>query len=71
MIEAAARLRAETRPRVAVALKIDYTRQATRFGCTQVQTSAGLLWKSNVTKAFTRGRPRFDTGQQHRTRLLE
>lgn len=62
MIEAAARLREEIRPRVAISLKIDYTRQATRFGCRQVQTSSGLLWKSEVTKAHTRGRPRFDVG---------
>ena len=58
MIEAAARLSAETRPRVAIALKIDYTRQATRFGCGQVQTASGALWKSEVTGKYTRGRPR-------------
>ncbi|CAM9759100.1 unnamed protein product [Scytosiphon promiscuus] len=59
MIEAAARLREELRPRVAVSLKIDYTRQATRFGCKQVRTSSGLLWRSEATKAHTRGRPRY------------
>eukprot|EP00903_Cladosiphon_okamuranus_P016531 g15251.t1 len=59
MIEAAARLSVETRPRVAVALKIDYTRQATRFGCSQVQTASGALWKSEVTGTYTRGRPRY------------
>eukprot|EP00752_Nemacystus_decipiens_P001572 g1533.t1 len=59
MIEAAARLAAENRPRVAVALKIDYTRQATRFGCSQVQTASGALWKSTVTGTYTRGRPRY------------
>ena len=60
MIEAAAKLSAETRPRLAVALKIEYTRQATRFGCKEVvTTSSGKLWKSDVTGAYTRGRPRF------------
>lgn len=59
MIEAAARLREETRSRVTVAVKIEYTRQATRFGCTEVQTSSGdVLWKSSVTGKYTRGRPR-------------
>ncbi len=58
MIEAAARLAEETRPRAAVSLKIDYTRQATRFGCKRVQTSSGALWTSKVAGVFTRGRPR-------------
>lgn len=58
MMEAVARLGAETRPRVAIALKIDYTRQATRFGCSQTHTASGALWKSKVTGKYTRGRPR-------------
>lgn len=60
MIEAAARLREETRPRVMVAVKIEYTRQVTRFGFSEVRTSSGaVLWRSRLTGTVTKGRPRY------------
>lgn len=61
MIEAAARLREETRPRVKIALKIEYTRQVTRFGCSEVRTFSGaILWRNGVTGAVTKSRPRYN-----------
>lgn len=60
MIEAALKLGEETRPRLAVKLKIGYTRQATRFRCSEVRTKSGVaVWKDYITGACTRGRPRY------------
>lgn len=62
MIKAAARLQEETRPRPFVALKINYTRQATRFGYNGARTSSGaVLWRCEATGAMTKFRPRCAT----------
>lgn len=60
MIEAAVKMEEETRPRAKIELRIDYTRQVTRFGYIEVRMSSGtVLWRSSITGAVTRCRPRY------------
>ncbi|CAM9674386.1 unnamed protein product, partial [Discosporangium mesarthrocarpum] len=72
MIEAAMRLKEATKPHWVVALRIDYTYQATRFGWRAVKTRGGAsLWKSDLTGAVRKGRPRYNFEEDAAVRKLQ